>query len=103
MRHLFEGWHADSLGEGRTATFGEDVELGAYGVDPGGTTEPGLNTDTVVTDAPVLYFRHMQVESSAHDEWTVRGERYRQDGKALIWQRNGRVAGTVIRLKRRAG
>lgn len=103
VRHPFDRFESDSLGEGGRPVFADDVVLGAYGVDPGGVSEPGMDTDTALADTPTLYFRRLRIESSGHDEWSVRGYRYLQDGDALVWERNGRVAGTVIRLKRRTG
>lgn len=105
-RHPFSEWVADSLGEGRTKSFGEDVGLFATVFDPGGSsTLRGSTTDTPVASNPTLYFRGQSIDASGHDEWTVDGLRYLQDGDAAKWRRHrtNRVAGTVIHLRRRTG
>ena len=104
-RHPFDGWVADSLGESNAKAFAADTVVTVYGVDPGGSTEPASGVDAQVRTTPTLYFRGVEIPASEHDEWTVRGVRYEQEGPAAVWRSpaTGRVAGTVIRLKGRTG
>lgn len=102
-QHPFEQWVEDSLGESSEKLFGSDVEVVAYGFDPGGSTELSSGADAAVATNPTLYFNR-PVEASAHDEWTVRGLRYEQDGEAAVWTAPwGGRSETVIRLGRRTG
>lgn len=103
IRHPFAEWVDDPLGETPAKTFGDDEPLWVFAVDPGGRQEPTSGIDTPVTTEPVLYF-HTEVQSSAHDEWTVRGERFRQDGEGAVWTSpRRRRSKTVIALTRRTG
>ena len=106
VRHPFTVWATDSLGEGRTKVFAQDVELAATDFDPGSSaTLRGSTTDTPVTSAPTLYFRGLTIEASGHDEWTIDGRRYQQDGDSAFWRRHrtNRIRGTVVRLRERRG
>lgn len=103
--HPFIRFERGPLGEKSVPVFGEDVEMTAYGVDPGGSSEIASGLDSAVRTTPTIYFRREQVRTSAHSEWTVNGTTYKQDGEAAVWESpNGSsVGGTVIRLKRRTG
>ena len=105
IRHPFDGWVSDSLGESNAKTFAADQVLRVDGVDPGGSAEPAAGVDVQVRTTPTLYFRGVEVSASEHDEWTVRGVRFEQEGPAAVWRSpsSGRIAGTVIRLKGRTG
>lgn len=103
IRHPLSDWESDSLGETTSQVFGPDVTVWADRFDPGGSTELNSRVDAAVETKPTLYFRS-DIDSSPHDEWTVRGLRYEQDGEAGRWRnpRTGTVF-TVVRLGRRTG
>lgn len=101
-RHPFTKFSGGPLMESRKKEFGADREVERAGFDPGVSTEPG--TDSTVTSNPTLYLDSLD-NPSPHDEWTVRGKRYEQDGEALnpIHPMTGWDPGWVVKLKRRVG
>lgn len=104
-RHPFERFEETALGESTRAAFGADDRVQVAAMDPGGSVEPGSGIDATVRTTPTLYFRGSTPPWSAHDEWTVSGQRYAADGEPAVWASpwTGEVAGVVVRLKRRTG
>lgn len=103
IRHRFTGFVTSPWGEESSLkTFADDEQVQRVGVDPGVSVEPG--TDSTVTSNPVLYI-HTLTNPSPHDEWTVRGLRYEQDGEALhpIHPMTGWDPGWIVKLARRTG
>lgn len=109
VRHPFLRFVTDGWGESRVAEFGPDEEHGPAGFDPSGTDEPGA--DSTVVRNPALYFDWLPEsfealpEDAAHDEWTVRGQRYKASGVPAHYKHpmTGWDAGWVVRLERRTG
>jgi len=97
-RHPCTGWETDSLGESSTKTFGPDVALTADEAAPGGSSEGDSSLDSAVATTQTLYFLSRSIETTAHDEWTVDGQRWEQQGEGAIW-----ALGTVVNLGRRTG
>lgn len=97
-RHPCVGFEEDSLGETSQPILGDSVEVEGARVAHGGSSESPTDTDSTVESNLSLTFRRRAVESTPHDEWTVRGLRYEQVGIGVQWP-----LGTVINLARRTG
>lgn len=98
--HPYEGSGEDSQGN-PYEVWGENPEpVGIYAFDPGGSAEPSeAGRDAVVTQ-PTIYLPPGH-PVQAHDQCTVRGNRYDVDGEPAQWvhPRRGSI-GDVIKLRR---
>lgn len=98
IRHPCIGFEEDSLGETSQPIFADQIEAKGARVAHGSSSERPTDTDDPVESSVSLTFRHRAVDSTPHDEWTVRGLRYEQVGVGVQWP-----LGTVINLDRRTG
>lgn len=104
VRHPHQGWVPDrNQNASEKPLFGPDVTVVGVGVAPGPTSEPDSGTDSAVTEKADLYLP-FGTGNGPHDEWTVRGRRWRQDGAGRDWRGlSGREFGTVVTVVRREG
>lgn len=98
IRHPWAAFTVDSLGESTAKQFHDDESWYASQISPGSSDESSDDTDTTITGRCQLLFAGKQVPSTGHDEWTVNGLRWEQDGASETWP-----MGTVIDLVRRTG
>lgn len=85
-----------------TATYGPAVALvGAYGFDPGSSSEPRLVGQQRVIVEPTLYGPY-DMPFLPRDRAIVRGKTYEVDGEVRQWRhmRSTRNAGAVVSLRR---
>lgn len=103
-QHPCTGFGTDELGEQAYATFGPNVTVLGVGVEPVAGTEIAQRVDDAVQVDARLYLPYSH-PSTPHDEWTVRGLRYAQQGDAEQWRSplTGWEAGCVVNLRRRTG
>ena len=97
IRHPCVSWETDSLGETTARVFGPDQKVAAVAFAPSTSSETGADTDATVTTTATLYLR-TAVEANEHDDWTIAGHRWAQQGAAAAWP-----LGTVVTITRRTG
>jgi len=102
IRHPFDSWVTDGLGETTVAAFGTDVPMLVDLVAPGPSRELVNGLDAAVLSDFTLYWDRTEDTTTEHDDWTVRGIRCQQSGAAEVWMDEG-FDTTTVRLNRRTG
>lgn len=106
-RHPFAGFVEDALGESRAKTFAADEEVWVEAVDESPEdprNSPSDADSTVTARAQLLAEGEPPTGWSAHDEWTVRGRRWKQVNETITWRDPwDPFVGWVVNLERRTG
>lgn len=104
VRHPFAGWVPDRAGNpSNRPQFGSDmaIERALYADADSGEPPDGLHS---AVEVRANLYLPPGTATDPHDEWTARGQRWRQLGAGKVW-RSSRLmrAGVVVTLVRRTG